>query len=186
ALTTQRRTALVVAVAAVVVVIDQLTKTWAAHTLATRDIDLVWTLRLHLARNRGAAFSLGFGSGGVIAILAIVVVIVFLVVGRSVNTKWGVLSLGLVLGGAVGKIVDDVVVAKGSQRVEEGSSIEIAAAPAPSNETLAPDNAVTVNVVYADDDVLVVDKPAGLVVHPGAGHRTGTLVQGLLARYPEM
>ena len=90
----------------------------------------------------------------------------------------------LISGGGV--IVDDVVVAKGSQRVEEGSSIEIAAAPAPSNETLAPDNAVTVNVVYADDDVLVVDKPAGLVVHPGAGHRTGTLVQGLLARYPEM
>ena len=109
ALTTQRRTALVVAVAAVVVVIDQLTKTWAAHTLATRDIDLVWTLRLHLARNRGAAFSLGFGSGGVIAILAIVVVIVFLVVGRSVNTKWGVLSLGLVLGGAVGNLVDRAV-----------------------------------------------------------------------------
>ena len=77
--------------------------------MATRDIDLVWTLRLHLARNRGAAFSLGFGSGGVIAILAIVVVIVFLVVGRSVNTKWGVLSLGLVLGGAVGNLVDRAV-----------------------------------------------------------------------------
>jgi 23S rRNA pseudouridine1911/1915/1917 synthase len=37
--------------------------------------------------------------------------------------------------------------------------------------------------VYEDDDVVVVDKPAGLVVHPGAGHGDGTLVNGLLARY---
>jgi signal peptidase II len=107
--TPRRRTALVVVVAAVVVAIDQLTKTWAVNTLATRDIDLFWTLRFHLARNRGPAFSLGFGSGGVIAILAIVIVIVFLVVGRSVDTKLGVLSLGLVLGGAIGNLVDRAV-----------------------------------------------------------------------------
>ncbi len=42
---------------------------------------------------------------------------------------------------------------------------------------------VPLAVVYEDDDVVVVDKPAGLVVHPGAGHRDGTLVNGLLARY---
>jgi 23S rRNA pseudouridine1911/1915/1917 synthase len=41
-------------------------------------------------------------------------------------------------------------------------------------------------VVHEDDDVIVVDKPAGLVVHPGAGHRSGTLVHGLLARYPDL
>jgi len=104
--TPSRRTALVVVVAAVVITIDQLTKTWAVHTLATRDIDLFWTLRFHLARNRGPAFSLGFGSGGLIAILAIGIVIVFLVIGRSVDTKLGVLSLGLVLGGAIGNLVD--------------------------------------------------------------------------------
>jgi len=104
--TPRRRTALVVVVAAAVITIDQLTKTWAVHTLATRDIDLFWTLRFHLARNRGPAFSLGFGSGGLIAILAIVIVIVFLVIGRSVDTKLGVLSLGLVLGGAIGNLVD--------------------------------------------------------------------------------
>ena len=102
----RRRTALVVAVAATVVALDQLTKTWAVNALATRDIDLFWTLRFHLEHNRGPAFSLGFGSGGVVAILAIVVVIVFLVLGRSVNTKLGVLSLGLVLGGAFGNLID--------------------------------------------------------------------------------
>jgi 23S rRNA pseudouridine1911/1915/1917 synthase len=51
---------------------------------------------------------------------------------------------------------------------------------------LAGEPDVEVPVVYSDDDVLVVDKPAGLVVHPGSGNATGTLVQGLLARYPEI
>jgi 23S rRNA pseudouridine1911/1915/1917 synthase len=41
-------------------------------------------------------------------------------------------------------------------------------------------------VVYDDEHVIVVDKPAGLVVHPGAGNVSGTLVNGLLARYPEI
>jgi 23S rRNA pseudouridine1911/1915/1917 synthase len=40
--------------------------------------------------------------------------------------------------------------------------------------------------VHEDDDLLVLDKPAGLVVHPGAGRATGTLVHGLLAAYPEV
>ena len=42
------------------------------------------------------------------------------------------------------------------------------------------------DVVHADEIVAVVDKPAGLVVHPGAGHDTGTLVGGLLDRFPEL
>ncbi len=41
-------------------------------------------------------------------------------------------------------------------------------------------------VVHVDDEIIVVDKPAGLVVHPGAGHRSGTLVNGLVARYPDV
>ncbi len=48
------------------------------------------------------------------------------------------------------------------------------------------DPTVTFTVVHDDPDLIVVDKPAGLVVHPGAGHRTGTLVHGLLARYPDL
>ncbi len=43
-----------------------------------------------------------------------------------------------------------------------------------------------VTVVWSDDEVIVVDKPAGLVVHPGAGNRSGTLIQGLLARFPDL
>ncbi len=45
---------------------------------------------------------------------------------------------------------------------------------------------VEFTVVHADAAVAVVDKPAGLVVHPGAGHQEGTLVGGLLARFPDL
>jgi len=45
---------------------------------------------------------------------------------------------------------------------------------------------VEVTVVWSDDQVIVVDKPAGLVVHPGAGNRSRTLVHGLLARFPDL
>jgi 23S rRNA pseudouridine1911/1915/1917 synthase len=48
------------------------------------------------------------------------------------------------------------------------------------------DPSVAFEVVFADDDVVVVDKPPGLVVHPGAGHPTSTLVHGLVARFPDL
>ena len=49
-----------------------------------------------------------------------------------------------------------------------------------------PSGEVPVNTVYADDSVLVVDKPAGLVVHPGAGHLDDTLVSGLIHDYDDI
>jgi 23S rRNA pseudouridine1911/1915/1917 synthase len=55
--------------------------------------------------------------------------------------------------------------------------------PPPSQATLRPE-AIDLPVVYEDEDLLVIDKPAGLVVHPGPGHATGTLVNALLARGP--
>ena len=53
--------------------------------------------------------------------------------------------------------------------------------PAPPPATLVPEN-IPLAVVHEDADLLVLDKPAGLVVHPGAGVETGTLVHALLAR----
>jgi 23S rRNA pseudouridine1911/1915/1917 synthase len=53
---------------------------------------------------------------------------------------------------------------------------------APPLSSAEPDTSVVIDVVYEDEDVLVVDKPAGLVVHPARGHARGTLVNGLLAR----
>jgi 23S rRNA pseudouridine1911/1915/1917 synthase len=72
-----------------------------------------------------------------------------------------------------------------SQRLRAGDRLTLPAGPEPPAE-LAPDPGVAVPVVHADADVVVVDKPAGLVVHPGAGHVQGTLIQGLLARFPEL
>jgi 23S rRNA pseudouridine1911/1915/1917 synthase len=73
-----------------------------------------------------------------------------------------------------------------SRRVAEGEVLDVAL-PRPSARLLVqPDPAVAFVVVHADGDVVVVDKPAGLVVHPGAGHPDGTLVNGLVARFPDL
>ncbi|MEI7592612.1 MAG: RluA family pseudouridine synthase [Actinomycetes bacterium] len=90
---------------------------------------------------------------------------------------------------ADGKVmIDGDVVTSRSRHVVEGQRVEADLADFMANANLAmtgePD--VSVNVVYADDDLLVIDKPPGLVVHPGSGNLDGTLVQGLLARYPEI
>jgi 23S rRNA pseudouridine1911/1915/1917 synthase len=90
----------------------------------------------------------------------------------------------MVTDGAVA--VDGTVTTKGSSRVDEGARIEITQLPAEDAVVPTADASVDVPVVYEDGHVLVVDKPAGTVVHPGAGHTSGTLVHGLLARYPEV
>lgn len=56
----------------------------------------------------------------------------------------------------------------------------------PGPPALAPEAEVPFRVVHEDPAFVVVDKPPGVVVHPGAGHRGGTLVAGLLARYPDI
>ena len=82
--------------------------------------------------------------------------------------------------------VDGEVVRARSHRLAEGDVVAVEVAPEVAQAPLGPDPSVPVHVVHEDPDVLVVDKPPGLVVHPGAGHATGTLVHGLLARYPEL
>ncbi len=69
-----------------------------------------------------------------------------------------------------------------SARLDAGSTLEWTASPEPAPLPGA-DPEVDFGVVHVDDDIVVVDKPAGLVVHPGSGHRDRTLVNGLLARY---
>lgn len=80
-----------------------------------------------------------------------------------------------------GGVKVDGVVKKASDKLREGSRIAVEPEPPPSTEALAEDG-IEFDVVYMDDAVLVIDKPAGLVVHPARGHRSGTLVNGLLAR----
>jgi signal peptidase II len=107
--TARRRWSVVAGIAAIVVAVDQLTKWWASQALEERDIDLFWTFRLRLTRNSGAAFSLARGGGGLVALAALVVVFFLIRAGRGAETKWGILCLGLVMGGAVGNLVDRAV-----------------------------------------------------------------------------
>ena len=81
--------------------------------------------------------------------------------------------------------LDGAVITSGARRVAAGESlavdVQLRDDPVPQ-----PDVEVDFTPVFEDRDVIVVNKPAGLVVHPGAGHDRGTLVNGLLARYPEI
>lgn len=68
--------------------------------------------------------------------------------------------------------------ARKSERLADGDVVEIELPP-PVSSTVEPE-AIPLAVVYEDRDLLVVDKPAGLVVHPAPGHPSGTLVNALL------
>ena len=80
----------------------------------------------------------------------------------------------------------DEVVYQRSRRVHEGDHLVVTGFERETEHVPGPEASVRFGVLYADDDVLVVDKPSGLVVHPGAGNQTGTLVNGLLALHPEI
>lgn len=80
-----------------------------------------------------------------------------------------------------GRVTLDGAAAEASARVKEGQRIEVRPMAAPATAA-KPEGDVRFDVLYADDDVVVVNKPPGLVVHPARGHEGGTLVNGLLAR----
>jgi 23S rRNA pseudouridine1911/1915/1917 synthase len=83
----------------------------------------------------------------------------------------------LILAGSI--TLKDAPVRDPAYHVASGDTITIdvpeATAPEPAGENIALD------IVYEDDDIIVIDKPRGLVVHPAAGHETGTLVNALIA-----
>jgi 23S rRNA pseudouridine1911/1915/1917 synthase len=81
--------------------------------------------------------------------------------------------------------VDGVPVVSGRVPLREGALLTVEL-PEEASPTPAAEAGVRFSVVFADDDVAVIDKPAGLVVHPGAGHTEGTLVGGLLALFPDL
>jgi 23S rRNA pseudouridine1911/1915/1917 synthase len=89
----------------------------------------------------------------------------------------------LVLAGAV--TVAGRVERRPAIRVADDVDVTVDHQP-PEPTRLAADSEVIVPLVYEDEHVFVVDKPAGLVIHPGRGARTGTLVHGLLAVDPDL
>ena len=79
------------------------------------------------------------------------------------------------------------VVGSRSRKIRTGEQLRVEGeVEAEPESPVRPDPAVELAVIHADSAVIVVDKPAGLIVHPGHGHREGTLVHGLLARFPEL
>jgi 23S rRNA pseudouridine1911/1915/1917 synthase len=105
--------------------------------------------------------------------------VVAMVTGRSRAEAAALVDAGAV---AVG---GQAITAR-SYRVSEGDQLDVPGAEPPADVSLVADPEVAVPVVHEDEHLLVVDKPAGMVVHPGAGQSAGTLVHGLLARYPEI
>jgi 23S rRNA pseudouridine1911/1915/1917 synthase len=91
---------------------------------------------------------------------------------------------------AVQRLIDDAqirvdgIARKASYRVRAGDSITLRVPPP---EPAAPrPEAIQLDILYEDDDLLVVNKPAGMVVHPAAGHAAGTLVNAVLAHCPNL
>ncbi|HTP09161.1 MAG TPA: RluA family pseudouridine synthase [Anaerolineae bacterium] len=91
---------------------------------------------------------------------------------------------------AVQRLIDDGFITlngsicKASDKVEQGDVIVVRVPPPVPAELIAED--IPLTIVYEDDDVVVIDKPAGLVVHPAAGHDSGTLVNALLGHIPDL
>jgi signal peptidase II len=100
---------IVAATAAVVVAIDQITKTIALHALADGPVHVFWTLRFNLSFNSGLAFSLGTGLTTWITFAAVLLVAGLLVMSRRVTSMTMAIALGLVLGGALGNLTDRLI-----------------------------------------------------------------------------
>jgi 23S rRNA pseudouridine1911/1915/1917 synthase len=80
-----------------------------------------------------------------------------------------------------GRVRVDGAARKASHRVEPGERITVEI-PAPAGAGVKAE-AIPIEVLYEDEDVAIVNKPAGMIVHPGAGARSGTLVAALLSRF---
>ena len=82
--------------------------------------------------------------------------------------------------------VGGTVVRRASRRLSKGEVVEVDVPEVVPPAPVAGDPSVPFAVVYADDHVIVVDKPAGVVTHPGSGNREGTLVNGLVGRFADL
>jgi signal peptidase II len=103
------RQASVAIIAAAVLVLDQLTKMWAVAALDDRTIHVVWKLQLRLVRNPGTAFSLGEGKGPLLGVVACIVAVVLARLARQPRSLVSAVGLALILGGALGNVIDRLV-----------------------------------------------------------------------------
>ena len=88
----------------------------------------------------------------------------------------------LIENGAI--LVDGAVAQKSSQAITQGNLIQVHIPVSEPTELIPED--IPLDIIFEDEDLMVVNKPAGMVVHPAAGHQSGTLVHAALAHAPEM
>jgi signal peptidase II len=104
---TRSSTSIAKIIIALVVICDQLTKHWALNSLNNgRSIDIFWTLRFNLVFNSGMAFSKGQGLGRLIGLLAIGVAVWLWLSLRKASTTIGLVGTAMLIGGAIGNVVD--------------------------------------------------------------------------------
>lgn len=89
---------------------------------------------------------------------------------------------GLIADGFVD--VDGHAAKKSGQPLENGSTVTVRIPPTAPTDLIPED--IPLDIVFENDDLFVVDKPAGMVVHPGAGHSSGTLVNAVLGYDPDL
>jgi len=80
--------------------------------------------------------------------------------------------------------VDGTVAHKSGQMINQGNLIQVHIPP-PEPTQLVPED-IPLDIIFENEDLMLVNKPAGMVVHPAAGHKSGTLVHAALAHAPEM
>ncbi len=85
-----------------------------------------------------------------------------------------------------GKVLVNGKAGRASLRLREGDRLAVELDAAAATAGKPEPQAIPLEILYADEDVIVLDKPSGMVVHPGAGNREGTLASALLARFPEI
>ena len=83
-------------------------------------------------------------------------------------------------------LINDQAVTRSSFKVSIGNSVEFYVRDDEEETEIEADSSVDFKIIHSDSDFFVIDKPAGLVVHPGAGNLSGTLVNGLLALSPQI
>jgi len=94
-------------ISAVIVLLDQVSKAWALIDLADgRIIHVIWTMQFNLTYNRGMAFSRGTGIGPIIGVIGLVVVVLLLLSLRRADNALTRVATGLIIGGALGNILD--------------------------------------------------------------------------------
>jgi 23S rRNA pseudouridine1911/1915/1917 synthase len=84
-----------------------------------------------------------------------------------------------------GLVTVDGEAAKPSLKLKGGERVHVTLPQRDAAQVVQPE-AIALDVLYEDDDIAVIDKPAGMTVHPGVGNETGTLVSAMLARWPQI